>query len=965
MPRRGRPRHESHIMQKILCLIFLVTAIAAGARQISPDEAAAIASDFLNSPSILRSSERVAVQRVQSPNHQADAPFYVFNADDSHGFVIISGDDRTSKIIGYSRSRAFDFDNLPPQLAAILDKYAERIKTLPASASVDSSWSATSDAPASTDGILLKTADWGQGYPYNLLCPTYNGVNAPTGCVATAMAIIMRYHNWPNRGRSQHSYAWENQPYYFDYNSTTFDWSQMPLEYVENEFSSIQGNEVAKLMFAAGNSVNMMYGETESGALAIEIPYNMYRFFRYNIPSFIYKDGGCPDNKAYTDEEWLELIKEQINANNPLIYSYTGHMYVVDGYDAEGLVHVNWGWDGVANGYFAINQMGIAEAMICSITPDFNEDDTFESVILSDGSLSNGAQIYGCALNMNTTDIIPNEEYEVAYTCITQTRKEFGIYHVALALTDEDGNIKEILTDPMLYDGYSAEDNGTVSGLNGGWGIKIEHEVESTDLIMCVIKKADEPDNCYHPIKTPSHIKPYLKAHGNTPLYCTVPLKVDDSIFVTRVTPVSGYANIGNNKIIDQNVTELSYLANSALILYATANTGIPVIKLGDLNISKVENYKYNRSVYASIRTYNPSEVSISTLPFDEMVDLSITVDREGNLHSYINSMDYEKIKSLKISGLLNIDDFEFINVNLPHLQSLDLSAATIIPNIIDFRCVVYLNWLKELILPSNLHAIGDEAFYFPSYGCLEVMDIPASVESISGYAFAMSSIDTFVVHTMDPIDLDTPEETFKYIHDGIVLYVPRGSKSKYSTADGWKNFQHIIEYDDDWRDERKEQYLSFTIEDKGDKVIANCRAESDDYGMRNAIDVFVVKGSELVDVCSYYYGGSRDCNIELKIKSDSNGIVVLEGRKEGDGHYAAAKPVQCIIRIHNGTVVAAGDVDDNGAVDGMDLNMMISGILSTDTSTLTSAAADMNGDGSIDGLDINMLITNIINTQK
>ncbi|MDE6289127.1 MAG: Spi family protease inhibitor, partial [Muribaculaceae bacterium] len=137
-------------MRKLLSLIFAVTAIVAGARQVSPDEAAAIASEFLNSQSIQRAPGRVTVQRAKPANHQADAPFYVFNADDNHGFVIISGDDRARKVLGYSDTGAFDFNNLPPQLAAMLEQYAKQIEALPASASTDPSWSAPSAAPAST-----------------------------------------------------------------------------------------------------------------------------------------------------------------------------------------------------------------------------------------------------------------------------------------------------------------------------------------------------------------------------------------------------------------------------------------------------------------------------------------------------------------------------------------------------------------------------------------------------------------------------------------------------------------------------------------------------------------------------------------------------------------------------------------------------------------------------------------------
>lgn len=557
-------------MRKILLLTLLISSVCVNARHISPEDARSVALEFFGSGTSQKKAPgtgiklETAVPSVSSTDWQ---PYYTFNNGDNNGFVIISGDDRAPKVLGYSDKGSFDSSNMPPQLKALLYQFATGLDSLPESSSSDSSW--TSMPTRSEDqGVLLETANWGQGYPYNAQCPIIDGVQAPTGCVATAMAIVMKYHNWPNRGRSEHSYEWNGQQYAFDFNNETFDWSQMPLEFVENEFSSIQVEEVSKLMLAAGNSVDMMYSSNESAASADNIPYHLYRFFRYNIPSHVYKSGGCPNNRSYSDEEWLNHIKEQIDARNPLLYSYIGHMYVVDGYNSEGLLHVNWGWDGIANGYYAINQMGLEEAVISYIIPEYTEDDSFETVVLSDGSLSDGAQYLGCALNINTTDIIPNEDYEVAFTCITQTRKDFGPFHVALALTDNKGKIKELLTSPMDINGFGTEDNGIVSSVNGSWGIKIDHDIDPTDLITCVIKKVDEPEERYRPIKTPYHIKPYLKVQGNTPLYNTINLDIGEDIFVTKYCPQSGYANIGNLKALNPLQKEISYLANSQLTLY-------------------------------------------------------------------------------------------------------------------------------------------------------------------------------------------------------------------------------------------------------------------------------------------------------------------------------------------------------------------------------------------------------------
>lgn len=888
-------------MRIVILIMLLIYAISANAKHIPHEEAYSVALEFFGQASSSKKAPGInqKLERVDLTDSPSDwQPYYVFNKGTDNGFVIISGEDRSTKILGYSDKGCFDLTKLPPQLKVLLNNFSKELDSIPDSTSPDASWTVKSTR-SDENGVLLETANWGQGYPYNNQCPVIDGVQAPTGCVATAMAIVMKYHSWPNRGRSQHSYDWDDKHYFFDFNNETFDWAQMPLEYVENEFAIDQVKEVSKLMLAIGNSVDMMYSSDESGASADNIPYHLYRFFRYNIPAYMYKSGGCPDNKSYTDEEWLSIIKDQINAGNPLLYSYIDHMYVIDGYDNYGLLHVNWGWDGNANGYYAINQMGFNEAMISYIIPDYSEDDSFETVVLSDGSLSGGAQYYGCALNINTTDIIPNEEYEVAYTCLTQTRKNFGSFHVTLALTDIHGKIKEILAAPMVFDGFPSDIDGIVSGVNGSWGIKIEHEIDPSDLIMCVIKKEDEPEDNYRPIKTPYHIKPYLKVRDNSPIYNNITLDVGDGISVTKYYPQIGWANIGDEKAIEDSHTEICYLANSRLNLSAVANHGIPHIMIGDIGIGKFENYKYNRSVYSSILSYNPVDVSISIIPFEDMLDINVSLDTEGVLDKYINSTDYKNIKSLKITGRINIEDFKFINRCLENIQTLDLSDATIVPNIIDFKSIPDLNFLKSLVLPSNLEKIGDLAFFFPSYGCLEIMDIPSSVTSISGYAFAMPSLDTYIVHSAEPIKLVTPEKTFSNIHNGHVLYVPRGSKDKYSTTNGWKNFQTIIEYDNDWRDERKEQNISLSVDFQDNLIIANCHSNSDEYGMRGAADIFLVEGAEYVDVSSIKYGPSRDCTLTLKPKPNVYGEILLEARKEGDGHFVAAIPVQSRVKVN------------------------------------------------------------------
>jgi len=233
--------------------------LAASARQVSTDEAQSVAADFFGNPSNPSNPKHVGakgINRVAPKNGTADfQPYYIFNAADNAGFVIISGDDRAPKILGYSDRGEFDFNNIPPQLDWLLEEYEKQIESLSTTASQDPSWQSNSSL-GSESGILLETANWGQGAPYNSQCPIINGSQAPTGCVATAMAIVMKYHNWPER----------------------YNWVAMPADNVTAENSS----ETGKLMADAGKAVLMNYGSSESGANMNWVGHKLQQDFKYN-----------------------------------------------------------------------------------------------------------------------------------------------------------------------------------------------------------------------------------------------------------------------------------------------------------------------------------------------------------------------------------------------------------------------------------------------------------------------------------------------------------------------------------------------------------------------------------------------------------------------------------------------------------------------------------------------------------
>ena len=205
----------------------------------------------------------------------------------------------------------------------------------------------------------LITANWDQGCYYNAQCPSdTDGIcgHVPTGCVATAMGMIMRYWGYPAQGTGTHSYTPDGYPEQtVNFGTTTYDWDNMPDQLDENS-TQAQIDAVSTLLWHCGVAVEMVYGAYTSSALDGSIPAAFHDYYGYCTPYYQYKE----DNAS-----WLELVKSSIDRQRPLLYFATdatglgGHAFVCDGYNAADQLHFNWGWGGNGNGYFAVDALNV------------------------------------------------------------------------------------------------------------------------------------------------------------------------------------------------------------------------------------------------------------------------------------------------------------------------------------------------------------------------------------------------------------------------------------------------------------------------------------------------------------------------------------------------------------------------------------------------------------------------------
>ena len=329
--------------------LALMTGMTATARSLSPSEAL----QRVTGQSVSRSARAaLASEPVMTVGSAGTPALYVFNKPDG-GWMIVSADDVAAPVIGFSDSGAFDPVNIPDNLRGWLELCSEEI--LSASAAGAEPYVRTASRADSREQINpLVGTWWDQGSPYNNFCPLSSGRSTYTGCVATAMAQIMKYHNWPDKAgdNASFSYSWNGETISADFSNFEFDWANMSANYYYGyTYTQAQTDAVAKLMQACGYSLRMRYGSDASAAYSEQVGNALVTYFRY--------DAGIHNEfrSYYSSNEWENMIYENLKNVGPMVYWGGAHCFVCDGYRPDGYFHFNWGWSGMSDGYFLLSML--------------------------------------------------------------------------------------------------------------------------------------------------------------------------------------------------------------------------------------------------------------------------------------------------------------------------------------------------------------------------------------------------------------------------------------------------------------------------------------------------------------------------------------------------------------------------------------------------------------------------------
>lgn len=415
----------------MLCLVVK-------ANPVSRSQALKEAKSFLATKGVEMNTSDAAYRAPRKANAQEgeSSYYYIFNVGNDEGFVIVSGDDRTEQILGYSDSGSFDEENMPEPLKEWLDGYAKEMESIvEVDANEYESLSPRRAQEMTKKSIApLTTSKWGNGLPYTYKTPIFNGKHAPAGCTPIAVAQLLYYYKNYNVS-STTAQINSSIP-----KGTKLDWANMLDEYIYKSYTTNQQNAISNFMYYVGSALHANYTAYATYAYISEQQPALINYFGYNSSmAYVEKD-------YFSNEDWENIIYRELLQNRPVLYNAysknAGHTLLVDGYDKSGLFHINWGWRGDYNGFFRLSVLTRTKAGYATSV----EDDLFSFGMDHSASLYVVPSIFGDVNSSNkilSANITSVSAKTVNCFYVNQSGKN-GSYYFGLGYVDNKGNIKLI-----------------------------------------------------------------------------------------------------------------------------------------------------------------------------------------------------------------------------------------------------------------------------------------------------------------------------------------------------------------------------------------------------------------------------------------------------------------------------------------------------------------------------------------
>lgn len=753
-------------MKKLSLLTILASAalLAPPAFAASPLQAAKAAGALLDKPGL----------------KYAGDSYYVFEGR-SRGFAIV---DLDGNILGYSDTSAAEAGDqaMPPAMQYLIGK------------SSASAHSAPKRSPMYAPR-LIKTPSFDQSKPFN------NNIanNYVVGCTGVAMATVMKYHNWPPKGRDVVEY----NGYRFDYANTTFDWDNI-LDSYSGSYTATQAKAVSELCYAAAVSVHTDFGTSTSGAYSSKICEGLLQNFYYSPGMYIYPAS------AMTPAKWEAALRAEIDAGRPVIYcgssqddsfpyldSAIGHAFVVDGYDDKGLFHINWGWGGRYDGYFALTALSPnansdfskgAQAVF-GIEPDREMKDRDRVVVF----LSEYQPEHLDGMTSDVPQVTVQYGAEIANFCWRVNGEPFKSLSTAVALCDASGKVLSVGRGTEL-DEWSL--GIQLEGFQGHTLFYPKSDAREGDY-LCAVYKGDNMTE-WKKMGEEGPVRNYCPAYGYEVPKIPVKWINAENFTITPLFDVRGLKNY-TDYIVAGHDWSIKIKPKSDVAYYQIQIDGKQNHPLF-YTVYYAENSETHLFGRKGTRYGESYEIEIESISHDEVNDRLVTLTdvKPGTLESRLNEVvSPRELTGLKVQGRLTDTDFYFIREKMHMITELDLTDVSIAKHdynpedFLPYKALENKHNLQKLILPeklvgfhnNSLSSSSISSIYIPSCARQFGLNVFNSCRSLKHVTIAQNEPPqiSWCVFSGTP----RPEAT---------LVVPLGCREKYAVHEEWGQFGTIIE---------------------------------------------------------------------------------------------------------------------------------------------------------------------------
>ena len=730
----------------VLMLVALMGCLSVCAEEITQEQALEKARQFMPG----KQFGKVSVRRASAKECN---PYYVFNAENNGGFVVIAGNDLMPEVLGHADHGHLDLSKAPDNVKCLFDYYAEvakSLKNVTANSTMAKRIAARRTTAAERSALApLMTTKWNQDGIYQQYCPQIGEQKALTGCVATAMAQVVNYFQWPlNVVRESVGYTSNKD----DKIKPQIDLETLPAR--KFNWFNMSDDDIAWLMRYCGQSVLMNYNTDESTAYATSIPGALISVFNFS------KATDIVEREEFTDEEWEQVLYHEIELGRPVIYSgykdQSGHTFVLHGYK-DGEFYINWGWGGTLDGYFKLT----------ALTPGTSDFTERQNAVVGVQPASNNDVSYDDKPEIGFLEVHVETQGQLA-TLLPESDR----YRISrLKVTGVVGGADIDVIRDMTKNRYGGANQGRLSKLDLSEarivsGVPHDNGLRETydDQISFAMF-----GNCY---TLTSFILPStLKSIGGDAFYntqlteITIPESVnsiDGSAFAIRSLN-SIQVEEGNQRYYSQN--NALYERATGVLIRGCKASGIPE------GVEEIGNSAFESAELESI-----------VLPK--------SLKKIGRYAFAYN----DKVNDVYIpAGVMEVGVCAFFRC---HLAAITIDPAN---PYLDGRnnCNAIIETeTNKLIqasdgttaIPSTVKTLAAEAL---AYLEMHLLEIPLSVTSFR-YAFENIKAKAIRVYYPTPIDIEEnafDEEGGYYLPKNIRLIVPDGTKELYAAATGWKVF--------------------------------------------------------------------------------------------------------------------------------------------------------------------------------